>query len=408
MDARLATLVVIGASARAFAASAARAGWRVYAADLFDDLDLVEVAADTACAREHAAGYPAGLADLVREFPPAPCCYVGALENHPDILRAIARDRHLLGSPPEAIAAVRDPASLRTIVRAAGLGCPDCHREPDGLPIDGSYLRKPLAGAGGRGIVPWDAASPRGSGPPAYWQRRIAGASWSAAYLVAADGGRLIAASRQLTGAAWCHARPFAYAGSIGVPLEAVPGGLRRQFEALAPALVRCGLRGAVGADVVVDASGAAWVVEVNPRPTASLELLERATGLSIAAAHVAACSGPVPAGDPPATAADGLWHAKAVVHAPDRLPIDGSLGERFGAWRRRWSTSAAWPGIADIPRPGTCVPAGGPVCTVFAAAPGEAAVMAALRVRVAEVVAAFSPPSAAEPRPAGSRSRIP
>ena len=408
MDARQATLVVVGASGRALAASAARAGWRVYAADLFDDLDLGEAAAGTACALEHAAGYPAGLVDLVRQFPPAPCCFVGALENHPDILRAIGRDRRLLGSPPEAIAAVRDPASLRTIVRAAGLACPDCHRGPDGLPLDGSFLRKPLAGAGGRGIVPWDAASPRGSGPPAYWQRRIAGASWSAAYLVAAADGRLVAASRQLTGAAWCHARPFAYAGSVGVPLEAVPAGLRSQFEALTSALVGCGLRGAVGADVIVDASGTAWVVEINPRPTASLELVERATGLSIAAAHVAACGGPVPGGDPPATAADGLWHAKAVVHAPHRLSIDGSLGERFSAWRRRWSTSTAWPGIADIPRPATSVPAGGPVCTVFAAAPGEVAVMEALRERVAEVVAAFSPPAAAEPGTAGPRSRIP
>lgn len=391
MDACPGNLVVIGASSRAFAASAARAGWRVHAADMFGDLDLGEVATRMACTQDHAAGYPDGLVDLVRGFPPGPCCYVGALENHPHVLRAIARDRTVLGSPPEAIAAVRDPATLRKLVRAAGLASPDCRRAPSGLPVDGSYLRKPLAGAGGRGIVPWDAhvaAAPRTA---SYWQRRIVGAAWSANYLVAVDGGRLVAASRQLTGEPWCQARPFAYCGSVGVPLDVVPSGLCRQFESLAPALAGCGLRGAVGVDGVVDETGTLWVVEVNPRPTASLELVERATGLSIAAAHVAACGGPLPDGG--TAAADGLRHAKAVVHVPRQLPVDAALVDRLCRLRRDWSAPAGHPGVADIPRPGGTVPGGGPLCTVFAAADSAAAVVATLRGRVAAVLAAVSPP---------------
>jgi predicted ATP-grasp superfamily ATP-dependent carboligase len=408
MDACPDQLVVIGASCRAFAASAARAGWRVYAADLFGDLDLREAVTGMACVRQHAAGYPAGLVDIVRGFPPGPCCFVGALENHPDVLRAIARDRTLLGSPPEAIAAVRDPESLREIVRAAGLSSPDCRREPSGLPVDGSYLRKPLAGAGGRGIVPWAAGVAAPSTTASYWQRRIDGASWSAACLVAADGGRLLGASRQLTGAAWCHARPFAYCGSIGVPLAAMPAWLRRQFESLAPALAGCGLRGAVGVDCMVDAAGTVWVIEVNPRPTASLELIERATGLSIAAAHIAACGGPLPAGGPALAPADGLRHAKAVVHAPRHLPIDEPIVDGLSALQRRWSSSPGTPGIADIPRPEGSVSVGGPLCTVFAAAASEAAAIATLRARVAAVLAVFSPPGGAAPRPAARRGRTP
>jgi predicted ATP-grasp superfamily ATP-dependent carboligase len=408
MEASPATLVVIGASSRALAVSAARAGWRVYAADLFGDLDLREVAAGVACVRDQADGYPTGLVAAVRAFPPGPCCFVGALENHAEVLRAIAGDRTLLGSPPAAIAAVRDPRSLREIVLSAGLACPDCHPAPTGLPTDGSYLCKPLAGAAGRGIVPWTGGAAGPATAAHHWQRRIAGTPWSANYLVAADGGRLVGACRQVTGEPWCHAGPFAYCGSVAVPLDALPDELRRRLEALAPALADRGLRGAVGVDCMVDVEGTVWVIEVNPRPTASLELVERATGLSIAAAHVAACGGAVPAGGSPGAVAAGLRHAKAVVHAPRALSVDEPVVDRLRDLRREWSSSAACPGIADIPPPGVSVAVGGPLCTVFAAAPSTAAAIAALRGRVAVVLAAFSPPAGEASRPAARPGSIP
>jgi predicted ATP-grasp superfamily ATP-dependent carboligase len=406
MDACSARLVVIGASCRAFAASAVAAGWRVHAADLFGDLDLAAVTEASVRVRDAPGGYPAALVDAVRAFPPAPICYVGAVENHPEVIRAVAADRRLLGSPPEAIAAVRDPWSLRELVRAAGLECPESRRDPAGLPTDGSYLRKPLAGAGGRGIVPWDSAADAAS-VACHWQRRVVGESWSAAFAISAVGGRCIGASLQLMGRPWCHARPFAYCGSIDVPLAMVPGRLRDGLAALAPALSGCGLRGLVGVDFMVDAAGTPWVVEVNPRPTASMELLERATGESIAAAHVSACGGPVPAAGTTPSAVD-LRHAKAVVYAPRQLFVDEAAVARLLEWRRRWSPAADRPAIADIPRPLDCIPAGGPICTVFAAAPTAAAAIAELRRRAAVIGAAFSPPAGAAPRSAATPGSIP
>jgi predicted ATP-grasp superfamily ATP-dependent carboligase len=406
MDACSARLVVIGASCRAFAASATAAGWRVHAADLFGDLDLDAVAAASVCVRDISGGYPAALVDAVRGFPPAAFCYVGAIENHPDVLRAVAADRRLLGSPPEALAAVRDPWSLRELVRTTGLDCPDSRRSPDGLPTDGSYLRKPLAGAGGRGIVPWDSAADAAA-VACHWQRRIVGEAWSAAYLTSAGGGRLIGASLQLTGRPWCHARPFAYCGSIDVPLAMVPGRLRDRLAALTPALAGCGLRGVVGVDFMVDAAGTPWVVEVNPRPTASMELLERATGESIAAAHISACGGPVPPAGMTPGAAD-LRHAKAVVYTPRQLRVDEAAVTRLLGLRRLWSPVTDQPAIADIPRPGGCIPAGGPICTVFAAAPAVPAAVAELQRRAAAISAAFSPPAGAAPRSAATPGSIP
>lgn len=395
-------LVVIGASARAFAASAGRAGWLVHAADLFDDVDLRAVVAASRCVRAVAGGYPRGLVEAVRGFPSAPFCYVGALENHLEVLRAVARDRPLLGCGPEAVAVVRDLRSLRRLVRAAGLDCPECHGDPGGLPTDGSYLRKPLAGAGGRGIVPWDAAAPA-TMEPCVWQRRIAGVSWSAAYVIAAEGGRLIGASRQLNGLDWCHARPFAYCGSVDVPLAAVPADLRRRFERLANPLVACGLRGAVGVDFVVDADDEAWVVEVNPRPTASMELIERATGASIAAAHVAACGGPAVRPGPTGPTTPKRW-AKAVLYAPTSLRCDSRWHARVAGLQAGQRHAA----VADIPAPGRVIPAGGPVCTLFACGTTEPEAMAILPEMAGVLIDSVSPPSGEARRRLAGRRRTP
>lgn len=397
-------LVVIGGSARAFAVSAARAGRRVYAADLFDDLDLRATATATACVRDLAGGYPTGLVAAARSFPAAAFCFLGALENHPDVIRAIARDRTLLGSPPASLAGVRDPWSLQRLVQDAGLASPECHADPRGLPRDGSFLAKPLAGAGGRGIVPWETATPT----PAHatvWQRRVVGAAWSASYIVAAAGSRLLGASRQLLGLPWCHARAFAYCGSIDEPLAGVPSAVRHQFTALGAALAGCGLRGAVGVDAIVDAAGVVWVVEVNPRPCASMELIERATGESIAAAHLAACgAGAVPT--PMASAGPPRW-AKAVLYAPHAITIDAAWLARVAAWQEPWS-AAGHPAIADIPAAGRTIPAGGPVCTLFAAADTAAAAVDQLQARTTAVSAAISRPGGAASPPAGARSSIP
>jgi predicted ATP-grasp superfamily ATP-dependent carboligase len=399
-------LVVIGASTRAFAASARDAGWRVHAADLFCDLDLRAAAAATACARDFPGGYPRGIVAAARTLPPGPFCYVGAMENHLDVVRTIARERPLLGSPPAAVTAVRDPRSLRRLVRSAGLEFPACHAAPDGLPTDGSYLRKPLAGAGGRGITPW-LGDEIDKAEPCVWQRRIAGASWSAAFVIGPETARLLGASRQLTGLDWCHARPFTYCGSIDVPLANLQPSLRRQFAALAAPLAGCGLRGAVGVDIVVDDHDVAWVIEVNPRPTASMELIERSAATSIAAAHVAACGGPAAVAAPARPADPRRW-AKAVLYAPHLLAGDAACLAPVAALRDRWVDAAGWPGIADEPAPGRAIPAGGPVCTLLAAAGSGEEAVAELRRRAAILTAALSPPCVGERRPATTRGHTP
>ena len=370
------SLVVAGASARAMAESAARAGWRVHAADLFADLDLCAVAAAAVRARP----YPDALPAAVASFPPGPCLYCGALENHPQVLTAISGHRPLAGSDPAAVAVVRDPDLLGAAVRAAGLGFPETRPEPGGVPHDGSWLTKPLRSAGGHGIAAWRGDDGRTAPPPErVWQRWVRGHPWSASYLVTAGCARLIGAGRQLLGRRWCHAQPFAFCGSVDIAPDSLSGEVRAQLLRLGSLLVDpFGLLGLVGVDLIIDPHGRVHVIEVNPRPTASMELIERATGLSLATAHLAACG--FSSSAPPAPKARrGTW-SKAILFAARELEIDAAA---IVALRRTvGAPHDGWPLVADIPAPPQTIPAGGPFCTLFAHGDSPRQSLAALHRR--------------------------
>lgn len=367
--------IVVGASARAFAESAARAGWLVHAADMFGDTDLRSIAIEAV----RVASYPRDLPDAVSRFPVAAVVCTGALENHPAVIEALARDRPLAGCDPRAIRGVRDPGRLATVVRDAGLSFPDTITSSTGLSTDGSFLVKPRASAGGRGIRPWRGAAASDDSRDILWQRFVRGTPWSAAWIAGRGRATLVGASRPLRGGGWCGCRRFAYCGSIDVPTAALPVDLRRSFEALGARLTAAfGLVGAFGSDVIVTAAGDVHVLEVNPRPTASMELVERATGWSLAAAHLAARTDG--AGPSPAATADGVW-GKAIAFVP-RGPIAGALPRILAAadpWTRADGASA----IADIPAADAPLVPGTPLLTVFARGPNRAAVAAELRSRV-------------------------
>jgi predicted ATP-grasp superfamily ATP-dependent carboligase len=397
-------VIVVGASARALAWSASRAGIAVHAADLFADADLRSCVAEAvAVAPARGARYPARLVAAVAGFPQAPVCYTGALENHPRVVDKLATLRPLAGNDGRRLALVREPARLARAVRAAGLGFPDTRPAAAGVPTDGSYLVKPRASAGGRGIEPW-----RGGPAPRtahVWQRRVRGAAWGVAFAITAGRPRLYGASRALVGSGWCGAKPFAWCGAVDVPPAAIRAGLRRQFDALGAVLAKeFGLVGLVGADLVVDAAGRAHVIEVNPRPTASMELVERAGGGSLAVAHLAACG--LAAAPPPTSGRSCRWAKAVLFQARDRdLVVDGGVAAALAALQARWTTADGdWPALADMPMPGSVVRAGGPLLTVFAAAPSARAALARLRRRAAAVRSAIGARSGLSPR-AGARA---
>src|SRR5262249_12482523 len=136
------------------------------------------------------------------------------------------------------------------------------------------WLAKPLLGAGGGGIVAVRPGVP--TNRRVYFQEYLEGPSLSAVYVGNAGGAQLFGVTRQLVGANWLNARPFQYCGSLTIDDPPVPT-FALIGEVLAP---ECGLRGLFGVDCIVH-DGVPWPVEVNPRYTASVEVVEWQTGRS-------------------------------------------------------------------------------------------------------------------------------
>jgi uncharacterized protein len=338
-------LLILGASARSAAFSALRLGLTPICADLFADADL------TSCcrsARIDPSSYPDGLASFADGIEPTPWLYTGAIENRADLVERISSRHPLLGNPASTLRAVRDPLALAEVFRDSGLVAPGVRREPTGLPRDGSWLVKPMASGGGRGIRPFSGDPPI-SKRPVYYQERIDGLSLAALF----EGDNCLGITRQYVGR---PGRRYAYRGSLG-PWP-VSGEVREQVERLGRAISsNFRLQGLFGIDLILGA-GRVWPIEVNPRYTASVEVLEWALGRSLLADHLGAFGLGVE--NPPEPPRVPAYVGKTILFA-----------DRPGVWSPpgtlRLTRPDRFPEIADIPEPGTGFQPGDPVLTVFA-----------------------------------------
>jgi predicted ATP-grasp superfamily ATP-dependent carboligase len=374
---------------RAAAFSARRAGFAPLAADLFADQDLA-----ACCPTKKVDDYPDGLASIAAAMPPAAWMYTGALENQPGLVDRIASARTLYGNPGRVLREARDPRNLAAALKADGLPFLEVRLAECELD-QGRWLCKPWRSCGGGGIRlvgqrPPAEVEPGAAGPASgalfsneqettprrYFQRFVAGSPCSAVYVAAAGRASLIGATEQLIGEAWTGAAPFSYAGSVG-PLS-MDRQQREQFQRIGDCLAgRFGLQGLFGIDIVSNRQGM-WPVEVNPRYTASVEVLERSLGVCAVRDHVAACrEGRLPVSRP--VPDDAPCCGKAVVYARSSIRVDSGFSRLIGLEK----DDGAWPGLADIPQPGTTLNSGGPLATVFAAGRTAAAVRGLLRQRV-------------------------
>ena len=279
-------LLILGASTRAAAFSAIQAGFQPRCADYFADRDLAELClVDRIDPNNNARQF----AELTDSLAPSPWFFTGGFENHPDWVERISRRHALWGVDAHALRAVRDPRRVADVLTRNGIPCPDVRSDPRDLPRDGTWLKKPLASGGGRGIGLMTDQNDGGSASH-YFQKWIDGPSFSALFIgersQAHAPARLIGASRQLTG---IPGSPYGYVGSIG-PMPATEP-LWSRLEVLGTALASAfGLAGWFGVDFVLR-DGIPWPVEVNPRYTASVEIFETAACRSLLPDHQAACA---------------------------------------------------------------------------------------------------------------------
>jgi predicted ATP-grasp superfamily ATP-dependent carboligase len=211
---------------------------------------------------------------------------------------------------------------------------------------------------------------PKGS----YVQRQIDGIAGSISFVADGQTPVTLGLSRQLVGEASFGAYGFAYCGSLlattATPLFPRQEELLERAAAAADCITReFGLVGLNGIDFIAR-NGVPYPIEVNPRYSASMELIERSHRISLFRVHADACHGFLPATPHPATSV----HGKAIVFARHDIVLGNTQPWLDYEW------------LADIPRPSEAIRRGRPICTVFAEGPDEKTCRRILGNRAREV----------------------
>ena len=365
------SVLIAAISGRALAASARRGGYVPLVADFFGDEDtraLAErhVRLDTTIARGMIADELfAALETLAAtQRPVGTVCGTG-FEDRPELLARVGERWGLLGNSAETVARVKDPLAFAALCSECDIPHPQTSLRQPTDPR--GWLAKRRGGAGGTHIT--RVSDSKENGGLDYFQRRVDGTSASA--LILADGRRSMVLGFSAQWSAPSPSHPFRYGGAVrpAVLMPELAEGMTAAVERLVAAVPLVGLN---SADFLVDGD-AFWLLEINPRPGATLDIFEPAD-TSLFALHVDAIRGTLPQRVPALAGAA----ASATVYTPFEIPSMPAVD---------------WPEwAADRQNAGTGVSAGDPVCTVIAHANDPAAAKGLAEQRVTAILAKLAP----------------
>jgi predicted ATP-grasp superfamily ATP-dependent carboligase len=363
-------ILILALSGRALAQAARRAGADVIVADLFGDVDTRALAPwhplsgslDRGIDGDELLALACTLGERVEGI-----VYGAGFEADPTLLGELARIAPLIGNPAEVVATVKDPFSFADLLRRLGLP----HPEVAAAPRPGaSWLRKRRGGSGGTHIERTTAAMVAADGDR-YFQAVAPGEPLSA--LFAANGRAACVIGLSAQWAAPTPTRPFRYGGCAGpVPVaQKLAAEIERACRAIAAAT---GLVGLNSLDMLVTGD-AFTILEVNPRPGATLDVFDDLSGPSLWECHIKAARGELPT---LAAASAACARAARVVYADQACHVPAGF---------IWDS-----GVADIPAPEGRISPGAPICTVMAEGPDAGAARALAEERAPMLLARLPP----------------
>lgn len=351
-------ILILGLSTRAIAEAVVRGGYNILTLDYFGDRDQKQVVENYSLMRDFQLSFSAkNLLRCSRYLDFEAVVYVSNLENHPRVVKELAEGHTLLGNTPQTLRKVRHWRTFRSFCHEEGIPFPFTLFADEPLPKPGHWLCKPLKSGGGHGIAFWQ-------GEPLdesyLLQEYIDGIHCSAAFV--ADGQKcvLIGITEQLIGQKELGGRGFAFCGNI-LPLALPPHEADSVLDAvkdMATKLTRrFGLRGVNGFDFVLtrplQGQGIPYLIEVNPRYTASMELIEWAYGLNVFGLHARSFEGELPSFSLREQLPQPHFYGKGIVYARCNavMPETAEWGKK---------------GRRDIPFTGEQIQAGHPICTIL------------------------------------------
>jgi len=289
--------------------------------------------------------------------------YGAGFEDRPELLKLIAERWKLLGNDADTVRRLKAPEIF--FAELARLGIPHPLTARACPAKDAGWLTKKKGGAGGSHIVP--SRFMKGA-PDVYYQERVAGRAVSALFVGNASGARVLGFSEQ-----WTAPRPpslWRYGGAVR-PAALSSKSARQMASAVRDLARTFKIKGLASADFLVN-EGEALLLEINPRPGATLEIFD--------------------CGAKPLL----RFHVEAVRHG--RLPPSGLKFEDAMASAIVYAehggaapSGMVWPGwSADRPKSSEWIDKNRPICTVVARGSTKSRAKRLAEERICKILACF------------------
>ena len=351
-------LLIIANSGRLLAESAQRAGYSPWVIDRFGDCDTEQWAQGVWGVEQLTIEcLQAVLDEVARKYPIEQVVVGSGFEDHTDSLAWLQSRFLLLGNANVKVKAISNPVEFSQTLRRLQINHPETRFSPPERDFQ-RWLIKPMASEGGVGVMFYQGQL---SEQKNYWQRYQQGQIYSALFVANAQETRLIGFSRQ-----WVttdkNDQVFMFSGVINNQ----EANLRQHSKAIQTWIdkltVEYALLGLNGIDFIIR-DDHCWLLEINPRPTASMALYVQE--LDLFNLHINACNGHLPEkGDMQTT----QIRAYQIIYANASLAIPADL---------------SWPEWAsDRPKPGAIIDTQQPICSIIASAKTAESVLRTLQSR--------------------------
>jgi uncharacterized protein len=320
------------------AQAAQRSGFKPLVIDLWADQDTRSCAEDIQQIPSLAQGHllPA-IAYFVRQYPVSCAVYGSGFEPFLDSLRRMGSRLTVLGNRPDVFARLQDKQAFFSLLKALHITYPDVsYHKPD---QGERWLIKPVYGQGGEGVRA--SCGSEAIEASSYWQKYQEGKPHSVLFLADGKRSQIVGFNRQWT-TSLNDKDEFIFSGIIN-NTDLTPEKKTQISGWVAGLVPELSLKGLNSMDFI-QAGDSSYVLEINPRPPASMQLY----GSDLFARHIKACQGELPDYQP----VQVDFTAYQVVYAQQ----DTKIPEGF-----------EWPeGVVDIPIPNTTISTGLPICSMI------------------------------------------
>jgi len=286
--------------------------------------------------------------------------YGSGFEDRTGLLAKCGARWTLLGNDASVVAKVKVPEPFFAELARLSIPHPATTSERPGR--SKGWLTKRGGGAGGSHVVLADQSE--GSGP-VYFQKKVEGRPVSALFVGNGKAARVLGFSEQ-----WAAPTPtskWRYGGAV-CPAD-LPGAARRRMtEATERVAAAFQLTGLGSADFLVRGEDA-FLLEINPRPGATLDIFDSEDMPLLRLHFDAVGSGRLP--DGPLERDDA--RAAAIVYAPEAVQV---------------SPEMSWPDwAADQPKGGEWIDKNRPICTVWARSRTKVEARRLIEERIARIL---------------------